>query len=284
MNTNTKYEKLRSILKSYPSLIVAYSGGVDSAFLLKVAYDILDKKVLAVLAVSSSLSKREKDSAIKLLKNLGVRYKIVNSEEMKDENYIKNAPNRCYSCKMELFTKLTEIAKEEKIKDIADGFNTDDLKDYRPGAQAAREFKIHHPLQEAELTKMEIRELSKILNLPTWDKPSAPCLSSRIPYGIPVEESTLRKIEMAEDFLKDLGFKILRVRHHNNIARIEISEEELPKLIEIRKIITKKFKEIGYVYVTIDLEGYRMGSANEVLPLIVKKENEVVEAKLLQEV
>ena len=263
----SKHKKLKEILASYGDLLVAYSGGVDSSLLLKIARDILGSKVLAVIARSETYPIEEGMAAIKYAKKLGVRYKVIKTEEFKNEKFISNPSDRCYYCKKELFSKLSGIAKEEGIKYIADGSNVSDLSDYRPGANASKEYGVKSPLRDAGFTKEDIRKLSRELKIPAWNKPALACLASRIPYNTRITSDVLERIEKGERFLKGLGLKQVRVRHHGDLARIEVDKCDLASLVEkgIADKIERKFKELGYYYVTIDLAGYRTGSVNEVL-------------------
>jgi len=274
-----KYNKLKEILNNYlpagrqvRGLLVAYSGGVDSSLLLKVACDVIGKNVLAVVARSETYTKEEGESAIKFAKSIGVRYKVIGTNEFNDENFLSNPPERCYYCKKELFLKLKDIAKKENIKYVADGSNVSDMADFRPGTNASKELGIVSPLREAGFTKEDIRALSKQLKLPTWDRPALACLASRVPYGTRISKEILHKIEKGEKYLRSLGLKQVRVRHHGNLARIEVDKEHLCDLVEdgIADKIDRKFKGLGYNYVTIDLKGYRIGSMNEVLSLAGK--------------
>jgi uncharacterized protein len=259
-----KFDKLKSILRDCDRTLIAFSGGVDSAFLLKMALDTLGPdKILAVIADSPSLPRRELDDAIALAQKISAPLRIIRTDEFENPNYTSNPSNRCYFCKTELFEKLTEIAKTEGWRTIAYGENASDASDFRPGAQAAAEFSVRAPLKEAGLTKEEIREFSAKLGLPTADKPASPCLSSRIPHGEPVTFEALSMIEAAENVLRDAGFREIRVRHHKNLARIEVAPDELPRLFEAREIVTKALKEIGYANVALDLQGYRRGGANQ---------------------
>jgi len=260
-----KLENLRTLLKNMESVAIAYSGGVDSTFLLKVAKDVLRDKVLAITATSLTYPKSELEDAKRLAKNIGVRHIIIHSDEMRNKTFTENPPNRCYFCKSELFSKIKEIAKKEYIRYIIDATNFDDLNDYRPGMIALEELEIKSPLKDSKLTKEEIRELSKDMNLETWNKPALACLSSRFPYGCEITEEKLKKIEKAENILKKLGINQLRVRYHNEIARIEINKNEFPLLLNHSNKIIDKLKKLGFTYVTLDLEGYRTGSLNEVL-------------------
>jgi len=267
LNVDKKYEKLKNIIKEMGEIVVAYSGGVDSTFLLKVAKDVLGDKVLGVLATSPTYPSREYKKAVEIASQIGAKIKIIETKETDDIVFKNNPVDRCYYCKSELFTKINDIAKDEDLKNMADGSNADDLGDYRPGMRALREKKIRSPLQEAGLTKNEIRKLSKKLNLPTWDKPALACLSSRFPYGESITPEKLRMVDEVENFLYDEGFRNIRARHHNNTVKIEVSPGEIKKFLddEYRERIVKKIKDVGYIYVTLDLEGYRQGSMNEVL-------------------
>ena len=267
MDINEKYEKLKNILKEMGEVVVAYSGGVDSTFLLRVAKDVLGDKVLGVLATSPTYPSREYDKAMEIANQIGVKIQVINTKETDNIKFAENPIDRCYYCKSELFTKIDEIAKNENLRNMVDGSNADDLGDYRPGMKALKEKRIRSPLQEAELTKNEIRELSKNLNLPTWDKPALACLSSRFPYGVNINKEKLKMVDEVENYLYDEGFKNIRARHYDNTVKIEVSPNEIGKFFnnEIRERIVNRIKEIGYTYVTLDLEGYRQGSMNEVL-------------------
>jgi uncharacterized protein len=263
-----KTDKLTNIIKELKSVLVAYSGGVDSTYLLKTAIDTIGtKNVLAVIASSETYPEHEKKEALELCNNLGAKCMVIETEELNDPKFKSNPNERCYYCKTELFSKLIEIAKEKNIPYVVDGSNADDQHDFRPGTKAKEELGIRSPLQEAKLTKSEIRALSKELGLSTWDKPSYACLASRIPYGTEIKSELLVKIGEAENYLRELGFGQLRVRHHGNLARIEIERQELPGIMKdnLMDKINKRFGELGYIYVTLDLKGYRTGSMNEVL-------------------
>lgn len=268
-----KYKKLKQILREMGKILVAYSGGVDSSFLLKTAGDVLDGNVLAGIASSETYPKEEKREAVRMARLWGIRYKIIRTDELNDPEFVKNPPTRCYICKKELFSRLKAIAEEEGIPFVCDGTNQEDLGDFRPGLQAARELGIRSPLQEAELLKAEIREISRWIGLPTWNKPSLACFSSRFPYGTKIEPSALEKVAGAEAYLRGLGIRQVRVRHHDRIARIEVESGDMERLLDpdFRRKIASRLKSFGYFYVTVDIEGYRPGSMNEVLGPTGKK-------------
>jgi len=263
-----KIVRLKQILEGFGKVVIAFSGGVDSSFLLKAAKDALpDKDVLAVTAVSETYTGSELKQAKRFAKELGVRHKVIFTNELKDKNFIKNPVDRCYYCKKELFGKLTEIVKKEGFNYGLDASNTDDARDYRPGSKAKKEFGIRSPLMEAGFSKDDIRRHSKGLKLETAGMPSMACLASRFPYGEEINKKALKKIDSAEDFIKRQGISQVRVRCHDNIARIEVEKENI-KIFMNKRIcdkITKRLRQLGFKYIALDLEGYRTGSLNEVL-------------------
>lgn len=261
-----KIKKLKEYIKRLEKIIVAYSGGVDSSLLLKISVDTLGKdNVIAVCGISPVYPEEERKFAKDFCKKLGVKLIELKTEEFKNRNFINNPPDRCFWCKKELFSKIEEVKKKYNFKFIVDGTNKDDEKDYRPGEKAKKIYNVISPFKDCGIGKREIREISKKLNLPTWNKPQMACLASRIPYGEKIVKEKLKRIEKGERFLYSLGFKIVRVRDYNELARIEVDRNQISKLIKYRKKIIEKFKRLGYKYITVDLEGYRTGSMNEVL-------------------
>ncbi len=260
-----KMLKLRELLAGCGGAVIAYSGGVDSTFLARVAHEVLGERVLAVTAFSETYPDHEQKAALETAQQLGLPHLTIYTDELANEQFAANPPERCYFCKKELFGKLLDIARKHGLACVLDGANYDDQFDFRPGMQAARELGIRSPLKEAGLTKEDIRELSREMGLPTWDKPSLACLSSRFPYGERITREKLSRVREAEDYLRSTGINVLRVRHHGNIARIEVTYDDFPRIIGAAGKIVEQLKAFGYNYVTLDLQGFRSGSMNEVL-------------------
>jgi len=267
MQIDQKWDYLRSLLTGMKGAVLAYSGGVDSSVLLRAASEVLGPNLIAVTAISETYPPGELEPAKQFAAALEVRHLVLSTAELARDEFARNAPDRCFHCKSELFSKLRQIADSEGIAHILDGSNADDVHDYRPGRTAARELAVRSPLAEAGLTKQDIRSLARRMNMPMWDKPSLACLSSRIPYGTRITLDLLRKIQAAEDIVRAVGIRQVRVRHHGDIARIEVSQEDLLRFsaAEVRQRVVAAFKELGYAYVCLDLEGYRTGSLNAVL-------------------
>ena len=263
-----RIEALCAAIRSFDSLLIAFSGGVDSTFLARVAHDELGENAVAVTARSKTYPQAEYAEAVRLAGEIGIRHISIETEELEIAEFKENPPDRCYYCKRELFGNLLKIAGELGLKHVADGANADDSHDFRPGSRAASELNVRSPLKDAGFTKQDIRDASRALGLDTWDKPAYACLSSRFPYGEPITARAVSNVGRAEDFLRnELGLRQLRVRHHGDIARIEVPAERIAELASdgVREKIVAHFKELGYAYVTLDLQGYRTGSMNEVL-------------------
>ncbi len=274
MTISEKYVKLQNILRQMGEAVVAYSGGVDSAFLLKVATDVLGKKAYGVLAVSPTYPSREFEKAKNLAKSIGAQLEIIQTHETENNDFLKNPVNRCYFCKSELFDKILKIAENKTYHHLVDGSNTDDLMDYRPGIKALKERGVRSPLQEAGLNKDDIRQLSRQLGLPVWNKEALACLSSRFPYGERIDLNKLRMVDSIENFLQDLGFRNIRARHQDKTLKIEVDSSDIKNFLsdELRMKVVHHVKNLGYQYVTLDLEGYRQGSLNAVIRQSVNQE------------
>jgi uncharacterized protein len=267
MTIERKWDHLRTLVREMGRAVVAYSGGVDSSLLLAAASEVLGPHCIAVTASSETYPAAELASAKEFCLCLGVTHRIIRTEELSRDEFARNTPDRCYVCKRELFGVLKQIAAQEDIAFILDGANVDDLSDHRPGMRAAREFGVWSPLIQAGLTKPEIRDLARSLRLPLWDKPSMACLASRIPYGTRITPPLLAKVQTAEDIMRSHGFSVVRVRHHGDIARVEVGREEFVRLMsdDVARSVTAALRDLGYAYVCLDLEGYRTGSMNEAI-------------------
>ena len=267
-----KEEQLVRILSELKRVVIGFSGGVDSSYLAFMANRVLGHNALCVTAISPSYPSFQKKETAEFVMQFGLNHQVIESNELENPAYRENAPNRCYFCKSELFSKLWELAKEGSYEAVLDGTNHDDLQDFRPGRQAASEYSVRSPLLEARMTKLDIRELSQRSGLPTWEKPALPCLSSRFPYGTSISAERLSVVDRGEMILRDFGFRIFRVRYHGELVRLEFDSTELPRALNMTMstILLKRFKSLGFKYVTLDLEGYRSGSLNEVLPIIQK--------------
>jgi uncharacterized protein len=262
---NAKLERMRATFAPMRSLIVAFSGGVDSTLVLRVAYETLGDRVLALTTTSPTMPDEDRDSALTMARQIGARHIVIESNELEIPGYSANPINRCYLCKHNLFTVCEAKAVELGIDEIVDGLNLDDLHDYRPGMQAASEKRVRHPLVEAEMTKADVRAASRAMGLPTWDRPASPCLSSRFPYGTEITPEGLAKVAAGEKLLHSMGFAVARVRYHGDVARLELEQGEIARVFEpaIRDQIDREFKKIGFRFVAIDLKGFRSGSLNE---------------------
>ena len=267
MNIVAKEERLREIFRELDSVIVAYSGGVDSSYVAYVANEELGQRAVCITGQSASLPAFQRAELDRVVEKFGFQHEVIQTEELDDPNYQANDPNRCFFCKDELYTKLETVARSRGIKNIVDGSTVDDVSDYRPGRQAASQHAVRSPLIEAGLSKSEVRELSRRATLPTWDKPASPCLSSRIAYGTTVTIERLGKVDRGEEILREFGFREFRVRHHDQLVRLEIAQAEMDRVLrrDLIEELAKRFRELGFKYVTLDLNGFRSGSMNEVL-------------------
>ena len=259
------FQSLKSYLEQFDSAVIALSGGVDSSLVAKIAFDVFGSKAVAVISASESLPESERQLAVQLCSDIGIPFREIKTTELQDATYRANDGNRCFVCKSYLYQELQAFAEQNGYDVVLDGANADDLADYRPGRQAAREHNVKSPLAELGISKSQVREIAKELELPNWNKPASACLASRIPYGTEVTRETLAQVEQAEEILRDAGFLQFRVRHHDSVARIEIPTDEFSRIVDVRETITKQMKELGYKFVSLDLDGFRSGSMNELL-------------------
>ena len=279
-----KYTRLQAILRDMGRCVIGYSGGVDSTLVLKVAHDVLGDYAVAVTGDSEAFPQGEVDAALEVAEAMGVTVTRVRTHELSNVHFAVNNPNRCYHCKTELFTELQQVAQEQGIAWIVDGSHSDDGKpgDHRPGLRAAEERGVRSPLREAGMTKADVRALALHLGVPNWDKPSFACLSSRFPYGTQITAPLLAQLDGCEKFLRELGFRQFRVRHHDTVARVEVEPQDIPRLVELREAVNARFKELGYTYVTLDLEGYRSGKMNDTLPKTPERRPDLVPLASIQ--
>jgi len=268
-NPIVKEERLRKIFRELESVVVAYSGGVDSSYVAYIANAELGPRAVCITGQSASLPAYQRAEIDRIVEKFGFQHEIIQTEELENPGYSANNPDRCFFCKDELYTKLESVARNRGIQNIVDGSTIDDLGDYRPGRRAAMQHAVRSPLIEVGLSKTEVRELSRRATLPTWDKPASPCLSSRIAYGTPVTIERLSKVDRGEEILREFGFREFRVRHHDQLVRLEIAQAEMDRVMrkEVFQELAARFRELGFKYVTLDLEGFRSGSMNEVLPI-----------------
>jgi len=281
---NAKYLLLQAILRDMGQCVIGYSGGVDSTLVLKVAYDALGENAVAVTGDSEAFPQGEVDAALEVAEAMGVTVTRVRTHELSNVHFAVNNPNRCYHCKTELFSELQTVARERGIAWIVDGSHSDDGKpgDHRPGMRAAEERGVRSQLREAGMTKADVRALALHLNVPNWDKPSFACLSSRFPYGTQITAELLAQLDGCEKFLRELGFRQFRVRHHDTVARIEVEPQDIVRLVELREPINARFKELGYTYVTLDMEGYRSGKMNDTLAKTAERKPDLVPLASIQ--